>query len=188
MLLGEPNIGKTPIAVILVMAFSRHYVRLLGRGAPCYRTASDLDFFRGEPGRVDRPDIFDDGDQNRQRPANLKAFYDMSLKEAMSYERWGAAKWVRNQLRIGLDNKWDTAIEELVMTRNPEAPLMTYEEFMDMIKPALPKNISQADAAAVVKRTSVVVNGKKRVWVKLAKETRVMCKVRSRVQHLYSST
>ena len=65
MLLGEPNVGKTPLAVILALAFSRHYTRLSGRGAPRYRTASDLDFFRGEPGRVDRPDIFDDGDQSR---------------------------------------------------------------------------------------------------------------------------
>eukprot|EP00969_Alexandrium_andersonii_P200079 8838302-Alexandrium_andersonii.AAC.1 len=50
--------------------------------APCLRTGDSLDFFRGEPGVVERPDLFDDGDMHKQDTSKLKAFLEVSKREA----------------------------------------------------------------------------------------------------------
>ena len=70
---GAPNVGKTPLGRTIAMAMSRHWVRKLNTGnVPGYREASEFDFFRGEAGRQNRPDIFDDGCQGNPR-GNSKA-------------------------------------------------------------------------------------------------------------------
>ena len=56
-------------------------------GSAEFRTASDLDFFRGEVGSVDRPDLFDDGESKTVTGSKWKAFTDVGLLEAMSRER-----------------------------------------------------------------------------------------------------
>ena len=70
--LGKPGIGKSPFAKALMMCMSRvAKVELHGdveesmKGQ--YRLSSEMDFFRGRPGTVDVPDIFDDGDSSGGR-------------------------------------------------------------------------------------------------------------------------
>ena len=62
---GKAGIGKSPVAETLACVFSRYWKRKKGLpGTASYRTACDLDFFRGEVGTVDRPDLFDDMDRS----------------------------------------------------------------------------------------------------------------------------
>ena len=72
LLLGEANMGKTPVAMILAMALSRYWIAKDAKQdlSPGFRTASDLDFFRGEPGSKYVPDLFEDGDMNAQDRGN----------------------------------------------------------------------------------------------------------------------
>ena len=100
---GEPGAGKTPAACTIAMAVSRHLLReaqKLGNTSPSFRQASEFDFFRGQCGSIFRPDIFDDGTLSEQQFKKIKAFTDVGNSESMSKERWGAAKWVKGQLRI----------------------------------------------------------------------------------------
>ena len=80
------------------MALSRYHIRQDGAlREPSFRSAPDLDFFRGEEGSKYRPDVFDDGDLDTASPKTLKAFLDVMMEESMTRERWGAAKFVRGQ-------------------------------------------------------------------------------------------
>ena len=60
---------------------------------------------------VEAPCIFDDGDMFDQRPKVLKAFFGPTQFEAMTRERWGAAKFVKGQPRFVGDNKYDQESE-----------------------------------------------------------------------------
>ena len=63
MMLGEPNIGKTPVAWILAFMKARYWVAVDQANVdPKARGGSDLDFFRGDPGTKYEPFLFDDGD------------------------------------------------------------------------------------------------------------------------------
>ena len=82
---GKPGWGKTPLMQSLSMAVSQYWINNADvethASEPGFRTAECLDFFRGEEGFVERPDIFDDGDLNVQPVASLKAFLDVGRVE-----------------------------------------------------------------------------------------------------------
>ena len=60
MFLGQAGFGKTPVMNILAMAMSRYHIRhsdlAVHEGSanilPCFRSAPNLDFFRGERGAM----------------------------------------------------------------------------------------------------------------------------------------
>ena len=82
-MLGEPNHGKTPTALIIAFIFSRYYIRKYNLDQePEVRLAPDLDFFRGQPGNIALPFILDDGDLKEQDVKKLKAFFDVGEEEA----------------------------------------------------------------------------------------------------------
>ena len=65
LLVGEPGWAKTPVLTILSMAMSRYHKRRLKKEFSQFgqcRTTPDLDFLKNEPGVLDIPVIFDDGD------------------------------------------------------------------------------------------------------------------------------
>ena len=66
-MLGEPGAGKTPAGRTLAIACAR-YIKHTSKlaGEPGFRSASDLDFCRGEVGSVLVPDLFDDGECSGQ--------------------------------------------------------------------------------------------------------------------------
>ena len=167
---GEPGVGKSPACYILAMLCARYQIHAGGlRGVePSFRSTPDLDFLRGEEGRRDRPDVFDDGDFNAMAPKALKAFLDVMMEEAMTRERWGAAKFVRGQARFAADNKYDADM----IPEGESTPWPTTEvdlrAFLNIIRPAFPKDMCQPDIMAVVKRASVILNTKEYVYVKLA--------------------
>ena len=72
----------TPVLQTLAMALSQYWIDrediYTKMDAPCFRTAESLDFLRGEPGLVERPDLFDDGDVQKQPATAMKAFLDVS--------------------------------------------------------------------------------------------------------------
>lgn len=148
------------------MALSKYHIKSDGEPRePGIRVASSLDFFRGEAGAKYWPDIFDDGDLPDQPLSKMKAFFDQSLADAKSKERWSTAQWEQNQLRIGCENKYDPSAEDEV---TPTAESIRFARFLDLIRPAFHANATAADILAILKRAHVVVNTKKCVYFRLA--------------------
>jgi hypothetical protein len=150
--LGEPGVGKTLVARLLAMMWSRFHG---GDGA--FKTANDMDFFRGAHFTKTLPALFDDGDIHTQAVAKLKAFSDVSDEESITRERWTAAKFVQGQLRLVCDNKY----EHLPDLEESEVKEVTHKDFMDLIRPALPSDATRANAMALLKRATIIVNSKR---------------------------
>ena len=67
-LLGESGMGKTFLMRAVMLALSRRRLRLLGEDRePELKSAPELDFFRGEPGDIRCPFVFDDGELYEQK-------------------------------------------------------------------------------------------------------------------------
>ena len=156
------------MAKIAAMAPSRFSIRKdnLDRTASC-REASEFDFMRGQVGHPATPDIFDDGSLCEQPMNKLKAFTDVGLGEAMSRERWGAAKWVAQQLRIYCVNDFSDHVDKEAGTLTREEILgvaveyISEKMFVEMLECAWHKEASLAHVRAIMKRTNILVNTSK---------------------------
>lgn len=171
-LLGEPGIGKTPFARIIATMKARVNISRDGSiKVPSYRSASELDFFRGQPGERSFTDIFDDGDMSEQPVKKMKAFLDVGDLAAMSRERWGAAKWVQGQCRIACANQYDRDAEPRV--NDPAGfhdEAVTHVEFMEMLRVTFPADTSAVNKMAILKRGAIIVNTKKWLYIRLPSE------------------
>ncbi|CAE7545175.1 unnamed protein product [Symbiodinium pilosum] len=148
-LLGEPGKGKTPLARSLAMMFSRHHGGHSGNA--CFRTASDFEFFRGMYFSKAIPALYDDGDISREAVKKMKAFADVGDHETILKERWNAAKFVKHQLRIFLDNSYDPKD-----IPDGEHESISHETFVKLLRPAL-GCIPNADIRAIFKRSAFVI-------------------------------
>ena len=170
-MLGVNNMGKTPVALAVALMFARHYIQKFGFDAEAQlRSAPDLDFFRGDPGHIFQPFVLDDGDLNVQDIRKLKAFLDVSEEEALTYQRWGGAKFIRNQLRIAIDNKHDDSVETQMNDIFPgnERQIVPSNLFYDLIRPAFKKDTTVPDLEAILKRACFIVITKSYFYVKIA--------------------
>jgi hypothetical protein len=154
---GKAGTAKSPDNYIDSFAVSRYHGAQMGK-MPTWsgevRSASNMDFFRLESGRVECPDVFDDGDLNKQDASKTKMFFDPSQKSAKTKERWGAAEFVRNQMRSAADNKLDfkaAPTDEDLAFNNFEVP---YERFLQMIEPAFPDKTPIGDVEPLARAIS----------------------------------
>ena len=79
----------------------------------------------------------------------------------MTKERWGAAKFVMQQLRVWCVNDFDANAEPKDnMAPDTNKSTITHQEFMDMLAPApaWPKDTSKENILAVLKRSSICIN------------------------------
>lgn len=176
---GEPGAGKTPVARTIAMAISRHWIRKAqktGEVMPSFRQASEFDFFRGQAGSIFRPDIFDDGSFCEQQFKKIKAFTDVGNVEAMSKERWGAAKWVKGQLRMYCVNDFDSQREPkddmpILQKRAGQHSFVSHKDFMAMLDNAwFSREANDSNIMAVLKRTHLFVNTNTFLYVRPAGE------------------
>lgn len=165
-LLGEAGKGKTPLGRILAMMFSRYW-----GGEGCFRTTSDLDFFRGVPFAKHVPALYDDGSIGDEETKKKKAYSDVTDEESMTRARWTNAKFVRNQLRIVLDNSYNPDAEP--EDEGTESSLeVLHKDFFLMIRPAL-GSMSRTDAMAILKRAAFIVFGKEHVYFRVPSEQQI---------------
>ena len=107
----------------------------------------------------------------------MKAFTDVGNIESMSKERWGAAKWVRGQARIYCVNDFDIKTEPrldqaLVEIEQGIPSYVSHESFMKMLACAwYSKEESESNVMAVLKRTHIIVNTPKCLYIRPASET-----------------
>lgn len=78
----ESGVGKTPLARIVSMMFSRYH-----GGCGQFRAAPEFDFFRGIFFDKATPAIFDDGEIGNEAIKKKKAFSDVGDSETILKER-----------------------------------------------------------------------------------------------------
>ena len=82
-LMGEPGVGKAPLARVTAMMFSRYH-----GGDGHFRTPEDFDFFRGLHFNKSTPALYDDGDVSLE-PIKKKKHFLMSATTRVSSSRDG---------------------------------------------------------------------------------------------------
>ena len=137
-------------------------------GAPSFKVASHLDFFRAEPGRVHMSCILDDSDLRTESVASLKAYMDVSSEDARVYARWSASHFMKHQPRFICSNTFNNLEEPMVHTEgfNQVNRTITHDLFMKMLRVAFNNNACEADIAALLKRSVVVLFGNNHVYLR----------------------
>ena len=166
-ILGDAGRGKTPVGQIIALAVAAFWKSQLGEIGedPCFRTVPDIDFLRGAMGCKTMVDIVDDCDSDQLPIKKVKALLDVGQVETMSRERWNGVKWVQNQLRLLIDNKYDHSAEP-----DGRAPTIQPKAFFEMVRPAFWKEALPVDIVALMKRAVIVVVTPGWVYVRLAGE------------------
>jgi hypothetical protein len=177
-ILGKAGVGKSPFIKALMMCMSRQgKVDRMGDVDDAmngqYRLTSEMDFFRGRPGEVDTPDIFDDGDSSSQGPKVLKAFGDISSEEAVAIARWTGCRWAKGQPRALLDNKVDLTAEVVRPGPKQQHETIPHIKFMELIHPAFHKDMVVADKEAVLKRNNFIVQTEDWLYIRWASADKV---------------
>lgn len=156
-MLGEPNTGKSPLGRSILMAQCRlNRERFHLEDKPCLRITPEIDFPRGEAGSVVMGDFLDDPEMQHVGVKISKSFLDVGLFESMAWARWGAAKWVQNQLRAVAANAYE-AYEARVDEGDRLVPSLPVQKFWEIIRPAISDNASHADVNAILKRSVFIV-------------------------------
>ncbi|CAE7431303.1 ANKRD17, partial [Symbiodinium microadriaticum] len=154
--LGKPGIGKTPAAIIMVMAVTRFLIqsRNMDGFLPGWRRSKQIVGFRERPGEVRIPVILDDP---------LLPSINVEVGEnGLVSARYRAAKFVRNQCRVLLNNEW-------CRDKEPEyvgLSTVTWKQFLAMFQPAL-NDAPMPHVMATLKQASVIIAGD---YVRLAPE------------------
>ena len=169
-LVGENSVGKTTLAMVLGMAFSRWHIRSSGSASlPSVRVTQDLDFLKAKAGSPEEPVIEDDGDVWGLRPTQLKALLDVVVQNPMVRARYTAAKFSAGQLRVVCDNSYDKDVAESVSDG-----ALDMDTLWKLIAPAFHPEVRGAHIGAILKRACVMMNTNKHVIVKLANRPEVM--------------
>ena len=128
------------------------------------RRSKQIDGFRERPGEVQVPVLMDDPLLASMNLEDIKSFLDVG-ETGLVDARYRAAKFVRNQVRILLNNEW-------CQDKEPDLPYydhIGWTHFHDMFAPAV-SNASNPHLMAILKRASVVLAGNKAVYVRLPSE------------------
>ena len=100
----------------------------------------------------------------------LKGFRDVGA-EALTRERWGAAKFCQGHKRIYMPTSVDSTAEPLVRTISTS---ISHKDFMRMLEPAWMKGCSLSDIHAVLKRTCIVIIANSYLYCRPATEAEVL--------------
>jgi hypothetical protein len=109
-------------------------------------------------------------------PRKTKAFFDAKKKSALSVERYISAKFVLHEFRSAADNKVDLEAEPFMTVNNVKMPLTfgyegtDYDTFVNMVRPAFPKEILEKDLEAILRRATIILNTEWWVYVRPAGE------------------
>ena len=161
LLLGNPGVGKTPLAMILAMAIGRAQCRRRGiHKQPGWRRCKQFDGFRNKPGEVQEAIILDDADLASIGVEDIKSFGD-SGESGVCDARYSPAKFAKNSLRLLLNNTWDESKEPTPMCNGK----ITHDDFMAMVGKTF-GYIANPHLMAVFKRYITIIGGNNAVYVR----------------------
>ena len=173
---GEPGAGKTPVARIITMAMSQHWIRKAHKESeitPSFQQASEFDFFRGQSGSIFRPDIFDDGAFCEQQLKKIKAFTDVGNVKVCRRN----AGVLQNGSRANCESTtWTTSTQSrslpVLVKKAGHHSYVSHDSFMKMLDIAwFAKEANPSNIMAVLKRTHLCINTKTFLYIRPASES-----------------
>ena len=129
-----------------------------------WRRSKQIDGFRERPGELHVPVLLDDPVPSRMNFEDLKSFLDVG-ETCLVDARYRAAKFVRNQTRILLNNEWNPEAEPDLQFHSQ----IGWADFKKMISTTF-NDASMPHLMAILKRATVILAGSKAVYVHLASE------------------
>ncbi|CAE7384753.1 unnamed protein product [Symbiodinium natans] len=162
--LGWPGVGKTPFLILLCLAIGRYHITRLGLEGvrPAWRRAKAIDNFRHKTGQVHEGLILDDPSVEKLDAADMKSWLTSEEDQNCS-GRYNDVKLVRNGMRAlssnnlkeedePLSERWQTSI--------------TWDEFYKLVQKFF-CSYPDLDVLAILKRTVVLVFGKRALYLRL---------------------
>ena len=112
MMLGIPEIGKTPAFVTIAMAMGRYWCRVRPSsvtGSPGWRRGKQFDNFRGRPQQLQEAVFLDDPNLGEISLADMKHVFESSENRTVQ-ARYNPAKLIRNGLVGTANNELETGM------------------------------------------------------------------------------
>ena len=167
---GIAGCGKTPLLMTLCMAITRRRCATTCKtGTPAVRLCSSFDGFRLSEGSATCGDILDDPDIAIIPSKDLKSFTDVSCPGHI-VQRWGAYKMARGAPRGWTCNDIDLGVEPSYIAGGNS---ISHKEFMDMIRIAFGRAVSDVHIMAILKRASFILVTKGAIYCRPACEREV---------------
>ena len=162
MFIGMPDVGKTPLAMMMAMAIGRYHIRAgqLDKVAG-FRRGKSMDNFRNKPGEKHEGILLDDATQAVIDIEDTKSFGDVGEVCSFGESRYSPAKFTRGQCRFLLNNKWGKDSEPAPSTDRT----IPFEAFKLMFRPLLGK-VTDTDFMATLKRFVVVIFGENALYLR----------------------
>ena len=166
MLLGWPGVGKTPAAIVMMLAMGRYHQRRLGLlTPPGWRRAKSLDNFRHRLGQVHEGVFLDDPNREKIDLADLKSFVTAEENQTC-HGRYNDVKLAKNCCRVYATN--DVQKEDEPEPDNRIS--IDNAEFLGLLKRTFPGD-KPADVMAVLKRTVVFIFGLHALYLRLPSQS-----------------
>ena len=163
---GRAGVGKTQYAKALAMVLGRRWVKVWGlRREAGWRRGVVFDVFRETPGEIHIGILLDDPSPGMGYidVETLKQFLDVGENTQCDC-RYKPVKFTRNQFRAILSNCWNADAEPMFSWMS-----VTEKDLLAMMEPAL-IGATGEHQAAVLKRSVVIVAGRRGVYVRLPSE------------------
>lgn len=163
LLLGVPEIGKTPAFIIIAMAMSRYWVRTRpdkATGHAGWRRGKTMDAFSKRTGRLEESVFLDDPNLMEIPLEELKHFFDVGEDRTVR-ARYHDAKFVRNAMCGSAQNEFDEKDEP----PEDERTTVDVEEGLKLMKKPF-EGALKTHVMAVLKRNVTIVIGKRAVYIR----------------------
>lgn len=164
LMVGWPEVGKTPLFIVLAMAMGRYHIDRLGleNASPGWRRAKTFDQFRHRNARVQEAMFVDDPNRQKVDLEDMKSWLCVSESGSAS-ARYDDAKTVKNGLRGYAGNDMVGPDEE---PDDDGTHVVSFKELMTMLRKTFPTE-SPTHILAVLKRSILFIWGKKALYIRL---------------------
>ncbi|OLP94327.1 hypothetical protein AK812_SmicGene23659 [Symbiodinium microadriaticum] len=163
-LLGEPGVGKTPLARVTAMMFSRYH-----GGGRQFRSAEDFDFFRGIFFSKATPALYDDGDISGAIKA--KRLFP-TLATLKGSRRSDGTPLSSRRASSASSSTTPVPHMELSHPKRRYSHMVSRDDFIKMILPAI-GCISDVNSRAILKRRVFMVFTKDSIYYRPFPERRM---------------
>ena len=171
MFLGVSGIGKSPLGKILAMLISCFWIQrdAMEEIEPGFRLTNNFEHLRHEPGSKYVSEMFDDGDLQLQTAEKLKAFQDNTEEQSRTVEKYTTTTLINQSGRLTINNPIN---EDAEKDRELDhiTKQITAKAWFNMARPSFAEKMNEQDFAAVLKRATVVLFTKKRVYYRNANQ------------------
>ena len=165
-ILGMPGKGKTPLAIILSMALSRHIIEKKQLDAEVgVRKCKQFDGLKDTPGEEHIPVIIDDPNLDSMHVEDIKSLLTVDEERIVDC-RYHPLKLAAGEPTFLISNTYSEKHEPPA----PVYPTITFEEFFKMLG-VIFNTSAMTHIMAILKRAVVIIFGKNAVYLRTPGES-----------------